>query len=181
MPIYVFQYGSNCSAERLNSPKRLAGSARDLGLATTVEPHTLSFDVWSRTNDCAAADLIPVQQDGDVAYGVLYEVPEDRVRGAAPGGHRTLTQIEGPRYREQAIRVRKAEGGVVDAVTFTVVETHKRSDIATNADYVRWIVDGLRAHGAPSHYIETVKSTAIATIDRILPDARAKIAEIENL
>lgn len=69
----------------------------------------------------------------------------------------------------------------MDAVTFTVVETQKQSGIATNADYVRWIVEGLRAHGAPIHYIETVKTTAIATIDRTLPDASAKIAEIENL
>jgi hypothetical protein len=112
---------------------------------------------------------------------VLYEIPENLVRGIAPNGRKTLTQIEGRRYCEKYLRVRKADGEVVDAVTFTVVEAEKRSDISTDASYVRWIVDGLRAHGAPDEYVETVKATAIATIDKALPDAPAIVAEIENL
>ena len=91
----VFQYGSNCDTERLNSRCRLRGKACSLGKAQTVCNFEIAFDVWSYCNDCAAADLI---QRGDTpAWGVLYEIPAD--------GLKTLEGIEGPNYESRYIEV----------------------------------------------------------------------------
>ena len=71
----VFQYGSNMSVVRLNSDGRLAGDAKAVCVATTVEPFELVFSVWSKSNSCAAADLLPSSAGRNV-YGVLYEIPD---------------------------------------------------------------------------------------------------------
>jgi len=44
----VFQYGSNMSVARLNSDDRLAGDAKVVCVATTIEPFDLVFSVWSK-------------------------------------------------------------------------------------------------------------------------------------
>ncbi len=63
MPL-VFQYGSNCDAERLNSPERLGGAAVDRGLARTVQEYDIGFDVRSQINQCAASDLVKAEGTG---------------------------------------------------------------------------------------------------------------------
>src|SRR6266404_2779082 len=112
----VFQYGSNCTAGRLNGPSRLAGHAKDLGKAQTVEDFDIAFDVYSQTNGCAASDLVPTP--GRKAWGVLYEVPEDFIRGSRRDGQKTLKEIEGPRYEEKPISVIDQSGERGEAVTF---------------------------------------------------------------
>ena len=155
---FVFQYGSNCSEARLNSPDRLRGDARDLGLAETVDNYELDFDVWSTGNNCAASNL---RLRGDApAQGVLYEVPDYLMSRAtaAPRGRRSFDQIEGPAYRRQAIRVKKRDGTIVDAETYLVINPQPNQ--RTSADYVRYIVQGLRNHGADAAYIQKVKDIA---------------------
>ena len=89
----VFQYGSNMSSVRLNSPARLQGEAVPLGLAITEDLFDLGFTVFSSQNGCAAADLTP---DGSRRIvGVLYEIPESRVLRERSGGLRTLDDVEG--------------------------------------------------------------------------------------
>ncbi len=56
---YVFQYGSNTLPSRFNSEDRLRGDARSLGAVYTEDEFELDFDVWSVSNQCAAADIIP--------------------------------------------------------------------------------------------------------------------------
>src|SRR3984957_6631545 len=104
----VFQYGSNCDAERLNAPARLAGDAHDLGRAETIEEFDIAFDVWSQTNGCAASNLIRVPGSGRRVWGILFEIPAVLVRGRRTDGRKTLAQIEGPRYEEKQIRIRNA-------------------------------------------------------------------------
>jgi hypothetical protein len=140
----VFQYGSNCTAARLNGPSRFAGHAEVLGKAQTVEDFHIAFDVYSQTNACAASDLVPTP--GRKAWGVLYEVPEDFIRGRRPDGQKTLEQIEGPRYEEKSISVIDQSGKRREAVTFVVRESERREGLATSAAYVSWIVYGLRDH-----------------------------------
>ena len=48
----MFQYGSNCSAERLNGPTRLGGVARVAGIAQAVEDYTLTFVQVKRCRAC---------------------------------------------------------------------------------------------------------------------------------
>jgi hypothetical protein len=87
MPL-VFQYGSNCLEERLNSPERLNGGARYDGRAQTVDQYEIVFDVWSRGNGCAAADLRAVETREQHVWGVLYQVTDE--------GFGRLRQVEGP-------------------------------------------------------------------------------------
>ncbi len=55
----LFQYGSNCNAERLNNPDRLNSAATNPTRAETIEEYDLAFYVWSQGNGCAASDLVP--------------------------------------------------------------------------------------------------------------------------
>ena len=82
----TFQYGSNATRARLNSPKRLGGQARDLGRALTLEELDIAFDVFSRTNGCAASDL--VRALGRQAWGFFTTFPMtlSGERGGTAGG-----------------------------------------------------------------------------------------------
>lgn len=162
MPL-VFQYGSNCTATRLNGPKRFNGNAKDLGKVQTVEEYDIAFNVPSQTNGCAAADLIEAQGTGRHAWGVLYEIPKDIIRGRRDDGQKTLTQIEGSRYEETLIRVRNEAGEESEAITFIVKPSERREGLWTSVAYVSFIVYGLRAHGVSEDYIEYVTSVAIQT------------------
>jgi len=165
----VFQYGSNCSAERLNSQDRLRGDAVPVGWAETVENYRLQFDVWSSRNECAASDII---LGGDTpVQGVLYEIPDRLLsRNTTPIGRKSLDAIEGNAYARQAIRVRKRDGTIVEAQTY-VVQTSARA-LLTSIEYVRHIVSGLRKHGATEEYIVLVKEVAAANNPNIAEDVR---------
>jgi gamma-glutamylcyclotransferase (GGCT)/AIG2-like uncharacterized protein YtfP len=151
----VFQYGSNTSSARLNSSKRLEGAAVSLGLALTEDKFGLAFTRWSQGNECAAADLTP---DGSRRiYGVLYEIPDDRVFRSESPGWRTLDDIEGEgyAYRRTTIRVAAVQGEPCEAWTYLVKDPQK--DLKTAVHYVRHIIAGLREHFAPDEYILYVK------------------------
>ena len=153
----VFQYGSNCSVGRLNSPDRLNGAARVVGIAETVEDYCLAFDVWSDGNNCAASDI--VRAPGRKVWGVLYEVPDERVRReTCPRGSRSFDAIEGNRYLRETIRVQCPDGSVVTALTYVVKEPQE--GLRTSLDYLRHIVTGLREQGAAEDYIREVKRIA---------------------
>lgn len=104
----VFQYGSNATRARLLGPNRLKGHGTVVGPAETVEDYDIAFDVWSQTNQCTAADLVVTP--GRKAWGILYEIPDDFIRGTRSDGQKTLEQIEGRRYEEKEIRVRPPGG-----------------------------------------------------------------------
>jgi hypothetical protein len=142
----------------------MAGRATDLGRAETDEDFDIAFDVMSQTNGCAASDLVHVPSRK--AWGVLYEIPDDDIRGRRLDGKRTLAQIEGPRYEEKPIRVRDVHGALREAITFLVRDVERRDSLATGAWYVSWIVYGLRDHGVPEQYIQHVVEIAISTNGR---------------
>ncbi len=160
----VFQYGSNAMVPRLNGPKRLRGHAQDLGRACTVDDYDIAFDVYSQTNGCAASDLITA--DDQKAWGVLYDIPDEFIRGNRKDKQKTLADIEGPRYEETTIRVRDHEGNEQEVITFVVKENERQRDLATSAAYVSWIVYGLRAHAVPEEYIDHVVQVAVETNKR---------------
>jgi len=153
----LFQYGSNCSASRLNSPDRLQGAARPVGFAETVDNYELRFDVWSNGNNCAAADIV-AEGEHPVA-GVLYDVPDELIRReTVPAGRKSFDAIEGKAYEPRLIRVKKRDGNIVDALTYVVREPAR--NLRTSVEYVRHIITGLRENGAPEQYIATVKHAA---------------------
>ncbi len=180
MPL-VFQYGSNCNAERLNAPERLAGGADDQGRAETIEEFDIAFNVWSQTNRCAASDLVRVAGTGHRACGVLYEVPSDLIRGKRNDRRKTLEQIEGKRYGETSIQVRNKAGEEVRATTFLVNADERRAGLWTSRVYVEHIVTGLRDHDISEEYVQRVIDIAIRTNNEASDNAREQSRLIEQL
>lgn len=164
----VFQYGSNTSSARLNSPDRLRGNARDLGLVCTQSLFELDFDVWSSNNNCAAADIR--EDGGRVIWGVLYEVLDYLVERATAGAQRSLDAIEGPHYERRPIAVQKADGTPVEGEVITYMVRAPQPGFRTSLDYVSHIVAGLREHGAPDDYVAYVKERAIANNPALFAD-----------
>jgi len=155
----VFQYGSNTSTQRLNSPDRLCGDATSLGLALTVESFQFDFTVWSTTNKCAAADIIP--GSGGRIWGVLYEIPDYLISRDTAGGRKSLDAIEGSKYQRQKIQVCKESDleTPITVLTYTVI--NKQVGLRTSYEYVTHILAGLSEHHAPTEYIEYVKSCIV--------------------
>lgn len=170
----VFQYGSNCDADRFEKRITGYGGVEDLGSAETVDEFEIAFDVWSQGNGCAASDLIPASGSGHSAWGVLYRITD--------AGLQRLRKIEGSRYIETRIRVCDKNGNEPeeDVVTFLVVNDARRQDLWTSHDYVNHIVSGLRAHGAPEQYVADVIATAIRTNVRATRRASAENRRIDT-
>ena len=181
MPL-IFQYGSNCLTARLKSPRRLGEAAVIVGRAQTIDEFDIAFDVWSQTNGCAASDLIAATGTGRRAWGVLYEVPADRIRGRnRPDGLKTLEEIEGDRYEPQPIRVRTDAGEEVEATTFLVKPGERRPGLWTSAAYVSWIVYGLRENRISEDYIAHVQEIAQQTNTQSTTNATEQNRIIEKL
>jgi len=158
----VFQYGSNMSVARLNSADRLAGDARPIGVARTAEPFELVFSVWSKTNNCAAADLVP-SKTGRSVYGVVYDIPDFLLsRNTAEEHHRkSLDAIEGEgkNYVRETIDLIKTDGSRFSAITYVVRD--RKVGLKTSLAYVRHILVGLKEHGIPDEYCQYVRSRII--------------------
>jgi len=129
-----------------------------MGWAETIDNYQLKFDVWSRSNGCAAADLVC---GGDFpAQGVLYEVPDNLMsRDSAPAGRRSFDAIEGDAYVRRSIAVKRRDGTIVEAQTYVVLTP--QTGLLTSADYVAHIIRGLREHGADYAYINRVRDAAL--------------------
>jgi hypothetical protein len=169
--IMLFQYGSNCTPARLNGPNRLKGRAKDLGRAQTVEDFDIAFDVVSKTNGCAASDLM--ETPGRKAWGVLYKLSKKDLE--------KLKRIEGPRYEEKPILVVNQKGKKRKAKTFVVREEERLQGLATSAAYVSWIIYGLRDHGVPEDWISHVLDVAVETNERAGANAVEQIRLIKTL
>lgn len=158
--VLIFQYGSNCLDSEINGKDRLNGDAHFMSIAETVDEYEMAFDVFSNRRHCAAADI--VRKPGDRVWGVLYRIPEYLLSRRTAGDRKSLDAIEGEgtNYERREILVRKPDGEVVAAVTYTV--RNPRAGLTTNLDYVRFIITGLREHRIPRAYIEKVRAIAIA-------------------
>ena len=158
----VFQYGSNMSVERLNGEDRLAGDAKPICVAKTVEPFELVFSVWSKSNNCAAADLLP-SKSGRTVYGVLYEVPDFLLSrdAAKQQSRKSLDAIEGEgtNYVRVTIDIITNEGETVRAITYLV--KNRQTNLKTSAAYVSHILAGLSEHNMPEEYCQYVRSRII--------------------
>jgi hypothetical protein len=102
--------------------------------------------VWSCNRGCAASDI--VRRPGSKVWGVLYEVPDwliDR-ETAKSRTRKSFDAIEGEgtNYKRETIKVRRRDGKIVSALTYTV--KCPKPGLKTNVDYVRHIVSGLREH-----------------------------------
>ncbi|MGH9461340.1 MAG: hypothetical protein ACRD1X_08980 [Vicinamibacteria bacterium] len=175
----VFQCGSNASQARLFGAVRLSRHGTVIGRAETVEDYDIAFDVWSASNGCAASDLVP--RPGRKAWGVLYDIPDDFIRGERRDGERTLAQIEGPGYEEKKILIRWPGRDPEEAITFLVKPDKRTAGLFTSAQYVTWIVSGLREQGAPEAYVQHVIDLALQTNLAAGTASQAQNALIERL
>lgn len=159
----VFQYGSNMCSARLNSVDRLAGDAKVLGVAKTVDLFEFGFTVWSKTNKCAAADIVPCAA-GQQIFGVLYEIPDFLIsRNSAKASKRKSMDAiegEGANYTRQEIEVEKLDGSRVNALTYVVKD--RKLDIKTSMQYVQHFLNGLKENAIPEDYRRYVVSKVIA-------------------
>lgn len=150
----VFQYGSNMSVARLNSPDRLNGDAKLVGTAYTTELYNLHFPVWSKGNNCAAAS-INRSSHGRKVYGVLYNIPDSLVsRGQAKlTGGKSLDAIEGEgsNYVRSTINVVRNDEMTVSATTY--VAKRPGPDKKTSIDYANHILNGAKENSLPRDYI----------------------------
>lgn len=155
----VFQYGSNMSVARLNSEERLVGDARPICVARTVEPFDLMFTVWSQSNKCAAADIVP-GKTGRSIYGVVYEVPDFLLsrETAIQQNRKSLDAIEGEgtNYVRAKIELITEDESTFCATTYVVKD--RRTDLKTCFPYVRHILIGLKEHNIPDEYCQYVRS-----------------------
>jgi len=154
----VFQYGSNTSVYRLNSKSRLDGAARIIGPAYTREKFDMDFTVWSKSNNCAAADIVP--KGSTHIWGILYEIPDNRIFRKYSKGNRTLDQIEGEGGNYTRIKIEGIQNDkLFSALTYVV--QNRRSGLMTSLDYASNIITGLRSQEIPSEYIEYVRQRII--------------------
>jgi hypothetical protein len=165
MPL-IFQFGSNCFAARLNSPQRLNGAALVKSAAQTLDEYEITCDVWSNTNQCAAADLFPAPGTGHFAWGVLYETSEH--------GLNQLCGVEGPSYEKKWIRVRTRTGEDSEATTFLVRPGKREHGLWTSAEYVSCIVRRLRENEILEEYTQHVLDVAIRTNKKAKDQKAAK-------
>lgn len=159
----VFQYGSNTLKSRLNSAERLNGSAKFVSVVRTSKEYRFAFTVWSKKNDCAAADII---EGGDnQILGVLYDIPDNKVfRDKCLKNSKCLDKIEGEGFNYQRIKIdiEDLTGNKIDDEVFTYVVNTDRRDfsIMTSLQYVSYIITGLESVDIPTEYIEYVKMVA---------------------
>lgn len=158
----VFQYGSNMSSERLNDMDRLGGDAKVICTAKTVEQFELVFDVFSKKNKCAAANIVS-NTCGRSIYGVVYDIPEFLIsRETAKAKCRTsLDEIEGEgkNYRRKEIELFSTDESRLTATTYVVIEP--KSGLKTSLPYVTHILVGLKEHAMPDEYCCYVLSQII--------------------
>ena len=173
MPI-VFQYGSNTSATRLNSADKLNGAASVIGVARTLDNYDLDFTVWSITNKCAAADIVP---DGNTQiWGVLYEIPENRIYRNLSGDKKSLDAIEGEGTNYKRIKIQvlpnKEPDKIITVITYVVLNRVQNKE--TSLEYASEIINRLKSHEIPHDYLEYVHN-------RIIQNNKALYGELPSL
>ena len=171
----VFQYGSNTAVQRLNSTKRLNGAAEIVAPACTNDHHELDFTVWSKTNNCAAADIVP--GGNRPIWGILYEIPDDLIYRKLSGSRKSLDAIEGEggNYQRIKIDVRPQDdaNNIISVLTYVVRE--RSTGLLTSAAYASEILNGLSSHNIPKEYIAYVHERILLNNEEL----RDKLPEIE--
>lgn len=144
------------SSVRLNSPSRLYGDARIIGLAKTIDHFEFCFSVWSKMNNCATADIIP----GGVSniFGVVYAIPDFLIKRDTAGKRKSLDSIEGEggNYRRIYIDVTGQNEEILNENVITYVARHSKESLKTSLNYVKHIISGLCEHKAPQEYLTYV-------------------------
>ncbi len=155
----VWQYGSNMDKNRINSPLRLDGKAKCIGLAAK-RGWILAFP--RRNTEGIGTSSIIQGDPEDIVIGVIYDVPADAVKrldqveGVNSGAYR---KVENFRLEEMRGSTPVGETQPVIALTYLAVE--QPGHHPTSAEYANHILRGILSHGMPRDYLHSVRRTIL--------------------
>ena len=137
--IVCFAYGANMVTARL---RERAPSAKPIGIGR-LPGHVLCWDKRSRTDASGKCDAEVTGRNGDVVWGVLFELDAqdkpalDRAEGVGDG------------YVEKQVTI-LTEAGPVDALTYCATE--KDPALRPYRWYKALVIAGAREHLLPANY-----------------------------
>ncbi len=147
------------STDRLNDPKRLNGDAVVVSTASTKTRFNLAFTVWSKGNNCAAADIVPDKM-GRSIWGVLYEIPDHLIYRETANSHsrKALDAIEGEGGNYERIHINIVDAQGTEQSVLTYVVRNRSANLETSREYAQHIIDGIEEHRLPEEYRRYVVS-----------------------
>jgi hypothetical protein len=161
---------------RLNSEDRLSGKAILKGTAITVEKYDLVFNVWSKSNNCAAANLQTQGQNS--ICGILFEIPDEFIY-RRKDGIKTLDSIEGEgkNYQRENINVIYQ---LKNVTAITYIGKELKSGIITSFDYAKHLVNGAIANNFADEYTMYIISQIIKSNPEINNNIREYVEAIKK-
>lgn len=165
--VLVWQYGSNMDEERINSPNRLKGKAKFVGLAIK-KGYRLSF-THTNSEGVGTADILEADPN-DYVIGCLYEMAEDmlkkldKVEGVNSGSYERV-EMTVARFNEKQLA---DFSDLVSATTHIVVNKEKKTK--TNVEYANHILRGIIIHKMGKPYFDKIKETIIESNPSIQRD-----------
>jgi gamma-glutamylcyclotransferase len=163
-----FAYGSNMLRERLQ--KRVPG-ASVIGVAS-VSGRVLRFRKKS-SDGSAKCDLLATECENDVAWGVLFEIPEGQIAA--------LDDAEGlgKGYGKETVQV-CAEGGVtVGSIAYLATPDAITPALQPYDWYHSLVAAGARQNNLPASYVEAIEATP--SIADPMPRRKTRLEALEVL
>ena len=164
--VALFQYGSNMSRTRLNSPERLHERARR-PVGARLDGWGIRFELYSKGNECAVTNI--VEASGEYVMGIVYEVPIRLIY--APKGKRSrMDVIEGAQpngkgnYERNKINVVTAREKKILAATYVGTEAGKirflGGDRRVGRTYFDHLLSGAKEFGFSKKYVSYLRRQA---------------------
>ncbi|MDA3919663.1 MAG: gamma-glutamylcyclotransferase [Salinisphaera sp.] len=149
--MYYFAYGSNMLTSRL---ARRVPSVRPVGPAW-LDGHRLYWHLRG-ADGSGKCNIVATGNDGDCVHGVLFELDPDRLS--------RLHAAEGPAYEFLETAVGTANEEVI-AATYRGRENWLDDSLAVLDWYRDFVVQGARAHGLPSAWVDWLADTPVRADD----------------
>ena len=167
----IFQYDIHMNLDYLNSPERLSGKARRIGLAK-LKDYELQFDLYSKNNRSAVADIMPKSKSE--VLGIIYEVPDYLFFEKKEGERSKMDWIADDNlkgtgnYQKRSIEVVNQEGKSIEVWCYFGTNKGRRrfqkmgsKDKVISKRYITYIINGALQNNLPKAYINKIKDIAI--------------------
>ena len=163
-----FAYGSNMLTERL---KLRVPHATYLGVAK-AKRRRLAFHKRSNDNS-GKCDLVKTNNDSDVAFGVLFDVPDSE--------RSDLDDAEGLGYgyEDGSIDVLDADSKLVTATAYFARKDKIDPKLVPYDWYHCLVVSGARQHDLPASYIASI--VAVRSVPDPKPERETRLEALQAL
>jgi len=171
--VMVWQFGSNMDEVRLNSPKRLSGSARFVGLAIK-RGYKLAFTHTS-SEGVGTSDILE-SEPSDYVIGVLYQIPETKIpklrsiEGVNSGAYKEVDDFEVTKLDERINETNQ----ILQVVTYIVI--HKEKNPQTNSEYANHVLKGIKNHRMGREYFGKITKIILENN----PDIKNELIDYDN-